>query len=152
MNDNDAIQKTADSYLEYFKDEKDKLDKNFEECKALDDIINTQIKAITAVPPGRGTQHYLIDHITNEISLKTQEKELVKDMTNLKKIALDYSIKLNGKDADTGDNAALLAALNKLVGASTKEKDQLNNAPLNMPDDKIVDKEIDDKLKNNSGS
>jgi hypothetical protein len=61
----------ANQYLEYFQDSTKKLDENYQKCLDLEKILDAQIADITKQVPGRGTQHYLIDHITNDIALQS---------------------------------------------------------------------------------
>ena len=142
--DNKKLMEKADEYLEYFSDENDKLKASYDKCVELEKKMDEQINAITAQPAGRGTQHYLIDHITNAISLQNEKQSIAKDMSDLKKTALGYAIKDMVGDEDTTGKDNVLAVLSDLIKEEKKKEAAV--AQPKKADDSAVDAEIEKKI------
>lgn len=143
--ENDKLISKANEYLKYFSDENTKLKESYDKCTSLEKTMDEQIAAITAQPAGRGTQHYLIDHITNAISLQNQKQSIAKDMSDLKKTALGYAIKEMVGDEDTTGKDNVLAMLSELI--KKEKKDGKTDAPSPAKDEADIDKAIEEKIK-----
>ena len=93
----------------------------------------------------KGSQHYLIEHITNAVQLQSQRQSLRKDKFSIKKAIMDYAAKFaddESKDKDGDSHVAEL--INKLLEQDRSAK-QSQMAPLSEED---IDAEIDKVIKN----
>ena len=117
----------AEGTLRYYKNEADK-----------------EIEALSK--PGlnsKGSQHYLIEHITNAVQLQTQREGLRKDKVNIKKLIMDYANKDISKNSNEGSEQSLLDVRNKLI-AENKTKSTAQTSEETNGD---LDTTIDDILK-----
>jgi hypothetical protein len=144
--DNEKLISKANEYLTYFSDESDKLKASYDKCVQLEKTMDDQISAITAQPAGRGTQHYLIDHITNAISLQSEKQSIAKDMSDLKKTALGYAIKDMVGDDDTSGKDNVLAMLSELIKQEKKSEAENKTDGKKIQNDSDLDAEIEAKL------
>ena len=104
-----------DRYNNYFKDDLEALEKEIKKSEGYSAIIEKEIEQFTQKTGGafpvKGSQHYLIEHIKNAVSLQSQKQSLLKDKVSIKKIIMDYS----EKGADGGDFAELQREIMKLT-------------------------------------
>lgn len=134
-------------YSEYFKQELEDLEKVAKETDKYSEIISEQIEMLhkSASMHAKGSQHYLVEHMKNAVSLQTQKQSLLKDRMNLKKVILDYSIKeLKGEqDVD------IMESINKYIGLLKEQHDNVKNEMSKTADilnTDNIDTEIDNIL------
>ena len=77
--------KIISQYADYFKEDLEAINEELETSKKYSQIIDKEIEALSK--PGlnsKGSQHYLIEHITNAVQLQTQRGGLREDKVNIK--------------------------------------------------------------------
>ena len=140
-NDKDKI---ISQYADYFKEDLEAINEELETSKKYSQIIDKEIEALSK--PGlnsKGSQHYLIEHITNAVQLQTQREGLRKDKVNIKKLIMDYANKDISKNSNEGSEQSLLDVRNKLI-AENKTK---STAQTSEEANSDLDTTIDDILK-----
>src|SRR5574344_1641272 len=141
--DNNVIFNKADEFKSYFKDDEKSIDSLITKLDSLQQIIDGQINEISQAAPGRGTQKYLIDHITNAMSVQTEKQALLRGKRDIKENALTLALKNEEKEG-TSDTADVLNALSALI-KNNKEREE---AAVDQLDKKInkTEAEIDDEI------
>lgn len=133
-------------YEEYFKEDLDAINEELSESKKYSEIINREINSLSA--PGlatKGSQHYLIEHITNAVELQTQREGLRKDKVAIKKAIMDYAIKaLDKKKAEGATDVDIMDAIAALLDEDRAKKGKSGKSPKEASQD--ADAEIDDIL------
>ena len=66
-------------YEEYFQSTLERLEREYKKTEKYSKQIDDQIDKFENLPPGKGSQHYLIEHIKNAITLQSQKQSLIKD-------------------------------------------------------------------------
>lgn len=140
-------------YSEYFKQELEDLERVARETDRYSEIISKQVEMLhkSASMNAKGSQHYLVEHIKNAVSLQSQKQSLLKDRMSLKKIILDYSI----KEAKGDQDVDLMTSINQYISML---KDQQNGVKEEMAktadalsaDD--IDEQIDSILEGNDNA
>lgn len=126
-------------YTDYFKEDLNAISEELETSKKYSAIIDKEIDMLSK--PGlstKGSQHYLIEHITNAVQLQTQREGLRKDRVNIKKLIMDYANKQLDKQNSGGDEQSLLEVMNKLLEQGKTEAPKTQE-PIENLDDKIDD-------------
>ena len=142
--ENTELFKTAEEFLKYFNAELEKINISYNKCEEMEQIINKHITAIDNAPAGKGTQHYLIEHTANMISIQTEKQSLVKEITSLKQKAIEFAMKITNKEESLSDHEAIMLALDKLIEKEKKMSfTQSKPAP---QDDATLDDEIQRRL------
>ena len=145
----DPIFDEADKYRDYFADDEKDLQELIKRLTKLQNISDKQIDDISAVAPGKGTQHYLIEHITNAIAIQNQLQSVLKDKRQIKEKSLEIALK-NIDGDNIGDGNDILASLQRLI-KEQKEKANKNAETLeskieNSGEEIDLDAEIEKKL------
>ena len=115
------IFESADEFKGYLEDDIKELQSVYEHLLTLQELSDGQLEALSTAVPGKGTQRYLVDHITNAIAIQSQIQSVLKDKRAIKENALQLAIKQSNGE-DTGDSSAILAALQKVVNEQKIEK------------------------------
>lgn len=126
-------------YSDYFSEDLKAIDDELETSKKYSKIIDSEIDKLSA--PGlatKGSQHYLIEHITNAVQLQTQREGLRKDKVNIKKIIMDYTNRQIDKSAGSSNEQSLTDVINKLLA-----QDKLTVSENAHPENDNSDDEID---------
>ncbi len=111
-------------YEQYFAEDlaaiEEELTKSKEYSKIIDDEIS-KLTAVQSIGSNKGSQRYLIEHITNAVSLQTQRQSLRKDKVALKKAILDYTNKDTKSEGETADMTELVKEFIDLAKNKKKE-------------------------------
>lgn len=121
MEEKDKFGPDVELYRAYFKEDLDAIEEELAKSKEYSQIIDKEITALSA--PGlatKGTQHYLIEHITNAVELQTQRQGLRKDRVAIKKLIMDYANRKEDRDSGDGDAVNLTDIMNKLMAQGNK--------------------------------
>ena len=121
MEEKDKFGPNVELYRAYFKEDLDAIEEELAKSKEYSKIIDTEINALSA--PGlatKGSQHYLIEHITNAVELQTQRQGLRKDRVAIKKLIMDYANRKEDRESGEGDADNLNDVMNKLLALSSK--------------------------------
>jgi len=121
----------------------EELDKSKEYSKTIDDEIKKL--SFPSLGSNKGSQHYLIEHITNAVQLQTQRQGIWRDVVSIKAKILDYSIKLADEDRETGKDGEYLKALSELIEMrksdnKKEEKVEQDESELDSQIDKALEK------------
>lgn len=122
----ESMDKNIAFYESYFKEESDAIDEELAKSKEYSAIIDAEIKKLSGPSLGanKGAQHYLIEHITNAVSLQTQRQGLRRDKFAIKKAIIDYAAKFAEETTSEGENkvAELITELIERDKKNAKEK------------------------------
>ena len=145
--DKQSLDARIEEFKTYFKDDLDAIDEELGKSQDYSKIIDEQIDHLkeNCKAMNKGSQHYLIEHITNAVQLQSQRQSLRKDKFSIKKAIMDYAAKFaddESKDKDGDSHVAEL--INKLLEQDRSAK-QSQMAPLSEED---IDAEIDKVIKN----
>lgn len=137
----EGINQNRKFFETYFKDDLEAIEEELKKSIHYSGIIDKEIEKLseTVLGANRGSQHYLIEHITNAVQLQTQRQGLRKDRFNIKKTIMDYSSKFI--DNTESSSADVLEEIRKIAESdknNTKEK--ISNTSIDL------DNEIDDIL------
>jgi len=148
-NKNSAIFDEADKYRNYFKEDENALQSVVDRLTKLQGISDSQIEAIAGAQQGRGTQHYLVEHITNAIAIQSQMQSVLKDKRSIKERALEIALKVSNGE-DIGDGAAVLASLQSLIKEQKKNAEKraanLENKVESVEENTLSEEEIDAEI------
>lgn len=157
----DKVYQDAEAYREYFKEDEEALKNIITRLETLQTISDNQINAIAQVSQqgtsvSRGTQHYLIEHITNAIQIQSQMQSVLKDKRSIKESALTLALKKAGGEENTDDAKAILASLTTVISDMKKKNlaavDRLEGAvekTITQEESDQLDEEIKRKLGKN---
>lgn len=143
MEENDKFGPNVELYRAYFKEDLDAIEEELAKSKEYSQIIDKEITALSA--PGlatKGSQHYLIEHITNAVELQTQRQGLRKDRVAIKKLIMDYANRKEDRESGEGDADNLNDAMNKLLALSSKPDMSVKERPEDIDSD--IDKALGD--------
>lgn len=149
----------ADEYRSYFKEDEEALQSVISRLEKLQSISDKQIDAIAAISQqgtsaSRGTQHYLIEHVTNAIQIQSQMQSVLKDKRSIKESALTLALKKAGGEENTDDAKAILASLTTVISEMKKKNnaatDRLETAVNNTISDEENSK-LDEEIKRKLG-
>ena len=143
MEENDKFGPNVELYRAYFKEDLDAIEEELEKSKEYSKIIDKEITALSA--PGlatKGSQHYLIEHITNAVELQTQRQGLRKDRVAIKKLIMDYANRKEDGESGEGDADNLNDVMNKLLALSSKPDMTVKESPEDIDSD--IDKALGD--------
>jgi len=127
-------------FEEYFKEILCEIDAEYKKTVEYEEIIDAEIKRFTEFSNSKGGQHYLIEHIQNSISLRSQKQSLIKDKFTVKKAILDYTLK---SKTEVGSKEDIFMEISKLI------EETKNNIILPKENLKIsteIDSKIDEIL------
>lgn len=135
-------QEVIAEFEEYFKEDLDAINEELAESKRYSNIINTEIDRLSSPSLAtKGSQHYLIEHITNAVNLQTQREGLRKDKVAIKKTIMDYAIRsLDKKKNENLDDSNFMEAINRLL-EEEKSKERKLQKPV-----EIIQKNVDDEI------
>lgn len=140
----------ADAYRSYLEEDEKQLQDVYDHLLVLQGLSDAQLQALANALPGKGMQHYLIEHIANAISIQSQMQSVLKDKRAIKENALQLALKeANGEEI--GDSAAILAQLQSLVNSRKidAKKSAADKTEKKMTKtDAELDAEIDKRLGN----
>ena len=143
MEEKDKFGPNVELYRAYFKEDLDAIEEELAKSKEYSKIIDTEINALSA--PGlatKGSQHYLIEHITNAVELQTQRQGLRKDRVAIKKLIMDYANRKEDRESGEGDAENLNDVMNKLLALSSKPDMTVKESPEEIDSD--IDKALED--------
>lgn len=143
MEEKDKFGPNVELYRAYFKEDLDAIEEELAKSKEYSKIIDTEINALSA--PGlatKGSQHYLIEHITNAVELQTQRQGLRKDRVAIKKLIMDYANRKEDRESGEGDAENLNDVMNKLLALSSKPDMTVKESPEDIDSD--IDKALGD--------
>ena len=143
MEEKDKFGPNVELYRAYFKEDLDAIEEELAKSKEYSKIIDTEITALSA--PGlatKGSQHYLIEHITNAVELQTQRQGLRKDRVAIKKLIMDYANRKEDRESGEGDAENLNDVMNKLLALSSKPDMTVKESPEDIDSD--IDKALGD--------
>ena len=143
MEEKDKFGPNVELYRAYFKEDLDAIEEELAKSKEYSKIIDTEITALSA--PGlatKGSQHYLIEHITNAVELQTQRQGLRKDRVAIKKLIMDYANRKEDRESGEGDADNLNDVMNKLLALSSKPDMTVKESPEDIDSD--IDKALGD--------
>lgn len=143
MEEKDKFGPNVELYRAYFKEDLDAIEEELAKSKEYSKIIDTEINALSA--PGlatKGSQHYLIEHITNAVELQTQRQGLRKDRVAIKKLIMDYANRKEDRESGEGDVDNLNDVMNKLLALSSKPDMTVKESPEDIDSD--IDKALGD--------
>lgn len=142
----ESMDKNIKFYEDYFKEESDAIDEELAKSKEYSAIIDAEIKKLSGPSLGanKGAQHYLIEHITNAVSLQTQRQGLRRDKFAIKKAIIDYAAKFAEETTNEGDNK-VAELLTELLERDKKE-DKQKKENISIVDTIDLDAEIDRQL------
>jgi hypothetical protein len=111
MNDKNIINSVTDNesvkkYMTYFSEDLDAIEEELQKSKEYSKIIDDEIAKLSGVQSlgsNKGSQRYLIEHITNAVSLQTQRQSLRKDRVAVKKMIIDFA----SRDTKSEDGQAI---------------------------------------------
>lgn len=132
-------------YEDYFKEDLKAIDDELETSKKYSKIIDAEIDKLSAPGlPTKGSQHYLIEHITNAVQLQTQREGLRKDKVNIKKIIMDYTNKQIDKSAGSTNEESLTEVINKLLAQDKAKEEEVSVVVADDNSDDEIDKILDE--------
>ena len=143
MEEKDKFGPNVELYRAYFKEDLDAIEEELAKSKEYSKIIDTEITALSA--PGlatKGSQHYLIEHITNAVELQTQRQGLRKDRVAIKKLIMDYANRKEDRESGEGDADNLNDVMNKLLALSSKPDMTVKESQEDIDSD--IDKALED--------
>ena len=143
MEEKDKFGPNVELYRAYFQEDLDAIEEELAKSKEYSKIIDTEITALSA--PGlatKGSQHYLIEHITNAVELQTQRQGLRKDRVAIKKLIMDYANRKEDRESGEGDAENLNDVMNKLLALSSKPDMTVKESPEEIDSD--IDKALGD--------
>ena len=143
MEEKDKFGPNVELYRAYFKEDLDAIEEELAKSKEYSKIIDTEITALSA--PGlatKGSQHYLIEHITNAVELQTQRQGLRKDRVAIKKLIMAYANRKEDRESGEGDADNLNDVMNKLLALSSKPDMTVKESPEEIDSD--IDKALGD--------
>ena len=143
MEEKDKFGPNVELYRAYFKEDLDAIEEELAKSKEYSKIIDTEITALSA--PGlatKGSQHYLIEHITNAVELQTQRQGLRKDRAAIKKLIMDYANRKEDRESGEGDADNLNDVMNKLLALSSKPDMTVKESQEDIDSD--IDKALED--------
>ena len=143
MEEKDKFGPNVELYRAYFKEDLDAIEEELAKSKEYSKIIDTEINALSA--PGlatKGSQHYLIEHITNAVELQTQRQGLRKDRVAIKKLIMDYANRKEDRESGEGDADNRNDVMNKLLALSSKPDMTVKESPEEIDSD--IDKALGD--------
>ena len=143
MEEKDKFGPNVELYRAYFKEDLDAIEEELAKSKEYSKIIDTEINALSA--PGlatKGSQHYLIEHITNAVELQTQRQGLRKDRVAIKKLIMDYANRKEDRESGEGDADNLNDVMNKLLALSSKPDMTVKESQEDIDSD--IDKALED--------
>ena len=143
MEENDKFGPNVELYRAYFKEDLDAIEEELAKSKEYSKIIDTEINALSA--PGlatKGSQHYLIEHITNAVELQTQRQGLRKDRVAIKKLIMDYANRKEDRESGEEDADNLNDVMNKLLALSSKPDMTVKESTEDIDSD--IDKALED--------
>ena len=143
MEEKDKFGPNVELYRAYFKEDLDAIEEELAKSKEYSKIIDTEIPALSA--PGlatKGSQHYLIEHITNAVELQTQRQGLRKDRVAIKKLIMDYANRKEDRESGEGDADNLNDVMNKLLALSSKRDMTVKESQEDIDSD--IDKALGD--------
>lgn len=128
-------------YQEYFEEESTRLHKEYIKSEEYGKMIDEQIDKMKELMKlsNKGVTMTMVEQINNAISLQSQRQSLIKDMFNLKKAVLDYTV----KNSDDGDSQSVLKAMREFI--DTQKKD-ISSRGLTPIDNDELDARIDEAL------
>lgn len=140
------VQENQVVFEEYFKEDLDAIEDELKKSKEYSAIIDSELEKLSTptLGGGKGSQHYLIEHITNAVQLQTQRQGLRRDRFNIKKAIMDYSSKFLDKEENVDENIAEL--LNNFIKKSSENVITTIKEDPSEVDDSDLDKEIDNLL------
>ena len=118
ITDNESVQKYSEYFAEDLQAIEEELEKSKEYSKIIDDEIN-KLTSVQTLGANKGNQRYLIEHITNAVSLQTQRQSLRKDRVAVKKMIVEFASRDNR--SEDGQAANVMETVERLI-ASSKEK------------------------------
>jgi len=140
----ESIEKNMQTYEAYFKEDLDAIEEELKKSKEYSEIIDGEIQKLAEPGLGlnKGGQHYLIEHITNAVSLQTQRQGLRRDRVAIKKAIVEYAAKFAEENGT--DESALVETINRLL-----EKDKIDKSKIaTNASDESLDSEVDKILEN----
>ena len=144
----DSLNQNIEFYKDYFKEELDAIEEELKKSKEYSAIIDAEIKKLSGPSLGanKGAQHYLIEHITNAVSLQTQRQGLRRDNFAIKKAIIDYAAKFAEENA-TGDENAIINKINELIemDKGNKKKDIASSQQDQEDLDAAIDAALNDE-------
>jgi len=137
-----SILEETKEYKEYFKDDLAEIDNELKKADEYSTIIDNEIQKLKTSGLGvnKGSQHYLIEHITNAIQLQSQKQSLRKDKFTIEKTIMDYSKKFN-EDKNSSDSNQLAELVNKII-----IKDRENKSTIAKNDNEDLDSFIETRV------
>lgn len=135
----------ADKYRDYFKDDESALQNLVERLEKLQNISDQQITTIASAAQGRGTQHYLIEHITNAIAIQSQLQSVLKDKRSIKEKSIDLALKTS-RGEDSGDGNEILTSLQNLIKEQKRAAENTDKLETIILRNKKTDSELDDEI------
>lgn len=141
----ESLEKNIEFYKNYFKEELNAIEEELKKSKEYSKIIDDEIKKLSGPSLGanKGAQHYLIEHITNAVSLQTQRQGLRRDNFTIKKAIIDYAAKFAEENAVEGDNKVAELLTELLERDKEKDKQKVETVEVDNFD---LDAEIDRQL------
>lgn len=145
---NNITEKERSYFEEYFKEDLDAIEEELSKSKEYSDIIDEEIKKFKDVQSfTKGSERYLIEHITNAVQLQTQRQGLRKDRVAIKKLIMDYTNKALDKKEDKNSDGNLMDEIKRLLSIEqNKQSDEKNQTQ----SDQNLDDEIDKILEEDS--
>lgn len=142
--DKASLNENINHYENYFAEDLTAIEEELQKSKHYSEIIDKEIEKLSAPSLGanKGSQHYLIEHITNAVQLQTQRQGLRRDRFAIKKAIVDYAAKF-ADDNEVGSSEEISAAIERLI----KEKVTANSTQIVISEN--LDDEIDARLDDN---
>lgn len=142
ISNNESVQK----YLKYFSEDLDAIEEELEKSKEYSKIIDDEIAKLSGVQSlgsNKGSQRYLIEHITNAVSLQTQRQSLRKDRVAVKKMIIDFASRDNKSEDGQAINIAetVERLINKTKENMTSQVSSQSNDMLDSDIDAILGEE-----------
>ena len=139
------LKEQSKELFNFFNEEINRLEKEIKRIEAYQNELDEKIKFFSD-PTMRGSTHYYIEIGKNQIQLSSLKKDLLRDITNLKKNILDYSLKLNTSDSDR-PNVILENKINELLGQLKKtDMEKSSMKQIAVIDMDALDEEIERQL------
>lgn len=108
------IPDSSTEFLEFFKTEVERIENEIKRVTNMQEKLSQFTSRYEDSVTTRGAAHYYIESIKNELQASSQKQSLIRDMRDLRKMALDYSIKMTGDEGD-GSVAAMQKKMMELV-------------------------------------
>ena len=120
----------------------EELEKSKEYSKIIDDEI-AKLSGVQSLGSNKGSQRYLIEHITNAVSLQTQRQSLRKDRVAVKKMIIDFASRDNKSEDGQAINIAetVERLINKTKENMTSQVSSQSNDMLDSDIDAILGEE-----------